>query len=170
MRGTSLLGLAVCVGLGCSKKPAASDPAPGAPAAPVKLVPGQPIGSAGDKLVVPAQTFLRTKADDTKAAPGGLTSGTVVGSNPADGVAEAEFLRIIPAGKSEWEYEIRGAGKRPVQFRAKKGAMKAKGLGTDRGVLFTADTTVDYDPGITWQNQDYEIANRTGEVIFTSPR
>ena len=171
MRVTFLLVFALA--LGCSKTtPSGPDSAQaskkGAAEPPVNLMTGKPIGKPGEKLIVANGTFLRKQADDKQSPPGGIVTGRVVSSNPFDGVVEADFLRIIPSGKSEWEYEVRAVGKRPVRFRAKKDSMRAKALSTDTGILFTSDATMEHDVGITWLEQAHEIVGRDGGVVFRS--
>lgn len=150
------------------------------PPPPIRLVEGERVGQHGDRLAVPNGTFLRKDPTDTLPPPGGLVQGIVVDRNPFTGVLEMPFLRLIPAGQSNWIYEIRAVGgtkpnqgterrtENVLRLHVQKAAMKALALNHTRGVLCVSDTTMDSDPGITWLKQPYEIANDKGDVVFTS--
>jgi hypothetical protein len=146
----------------------------------LKFVEGQPVGQQRDRLTLPSGAFLRKDANDKLLPPGGFVQGVVVDHNPFAGVLETPFLRLIPAGQSNWMYEIRALGgahpnevgertsAKFLRLQVQKDAMKALALNLDRGILFVSDTTMDSDPGITWLKQPYEITNNKGDVVFTS--
>lgn len=185
MRATLVMLAVVGFAAGCSKsKPNATDSpdtgTPGSPAKPealVKLVPGQPVGEPGGKVILSDETFLRKNAADKDPPPGGTVTGKVVKGNSFAGVAETRFVRLVPPGQADWHYEVRPIGEMPLRLQVEKDAIRSLGVEQDRGVLFlttagndgkTKHPTTEYNPGLKWIDQPYEIFDTKGVRVSKS--
>jgi hypothetical protein len=127
----------------CSRNPG------GQAVRPVKLEAGKAILQKGQRLILP--------------------QGTVVGKEHLTGKdpLEVTWLRLIPAKKDQWEFEVRTLGRSPLRVSLAPGALdgvKIKFAGF-RGELLS-DTTL--SGAFTWSEQPYEIRDRAGKVLFQS--
>jgi hypothetical protein len=119
-----------------------------APACPVKLEAGKPVLGKGEQLIVPKGTVIEVRGK-------------------ALAEVDVSSLRLIPALKDQWVYEIRPLGRNYLRVEVAKGALTwAEVMSTGAMSKLVRDTTLTDHAGITWLEQPYEIRDRAGKVVF----
>jgi|GEM_PF-4823599 len=119
----------------------------GRAAPPINLEAGKAILRDGEQLILP--------------------KGTVILTAHVNGDADLEVgsLRVIPAKKKDWEYEIRPVGRTQLVVRPERNVLNGVEVifAGKRGQL-RDDTTL--SGGFLWRDQPYEIRGRDGKVLF----
>jgi hypothetical protein len=128
----------------------AADDDRAAPIFPARLQPGKPVLAVGERVIVPKGTVVMRR-DSV------LTE------------VKVRFLRLIPAKKDQWEYEIRPLGSEPLRVEVGKDAFSGVLLlSTAVFSELAGDTTLKDRASITWLDQPYEIRDRAGKLLFTT--
>lgn len=165
-----LIALSVCVaGLSCKKEePSAARPAnnksarPAAAAAPpFRLVAGQPILHAGERLGLPLDMKTEETADGT--------------------IAKAERVAFIAAGDNGKEYIIAPHGADSIRLKIEPTQLMRESVrlvtaGDDGKINKVYGTTSSFNitppgcPGALWIDQPYDILDAREQVIYSSPQ